>query len=121
MFENKNFNKDNKNDYNLKEDLYKKILYLIEKNHDKSLVNKELAPNDNIIYHIYNDGEITEQKGSWAYLARTERTLENGISNNFNSNIFPIKSIYDDKNMYGYAIMSKNNCYELRKLMQEYE
>ena len=36
-----------------------------------SLVEPETSPNGNTIYHIYNDGEITSQKGGWAYLQRS--------------------------------------------------
>lgn len=44
--------------------------------HNPELVDKtnKLSPNENTIYHIYSDGEVTEQKGSWAYRQRSERT-----------------------------------------------
>jgi len=40
------------------------------------LIDKEAAPNANIIYHLYSDGSITFQKGSWAYRMRSEFPLE---------------------------------------------
>jgi hypothetical protein len=35
----------------------------------------ETAPNENIIYHLYSTGEVTSQKGAWAYLDRSEFTM----------------------------------------------
>ena len=40
------------------------------------LVNPKESPNENIIYHLYSDGEITFQKGGWAYLQRSEFSTE---------------------------------------------
>lgn len=33
------------------------------------------SPNGNTIYHLHSNGEITFQKGGWAYLQRSEFTL----------------------------------------------
>jgi hypothetical protein len=38
------------------------------------LIRHDQAPNQNIIYHLYADGEITSQKGSTAYGNRGEFT-----------------------------------------------
>jgi len=44
------------------------------------LVNPKESPNGNTIYHLYSDGEITFQKGGWAYLQRSEFSTESVIS-----------------------------------------
>jgi len=43
----------------------KLIQETINFSHNKKLIDENMAPNANIIYHIYQDGEITSQKGSW--------------------------------------------------------
>ena len=71
-----------------------------------------MAPNSNIIYHIYQDGEITSQKGSWAYGRRSEFTLHypiHGYTNNF---IFPL-----NRGKFGYAIVTEENASLIRKMM----
>lgn len=58
------------------------ILDAHKKNYEVSqtgLVNPKESPNGNIIYHLYSDGEITFQKGGWAYLQRSEFSLESTI------------------------------------------
>lgn len=94
----------------------KNINKLIQKtinfSHNKNLIDENIAPNDNIIYHIYQDGEITSQKGSWAYGRRTEFTLHypiHGYKNNFT---FPLS-----KGKFGYAIVTKKNALLIRNMM----
>ena len=43
------------------------IQQTIKSSHNKNLVDENMDPNANIIYHIYQDGEITYQKevGIW--------------------------------------------------------
>lgn len=93
---------------NIKDDIQK----VITSSHSKNLIDENMAPNANIIYHIYQDGEITSQKGSWAYDRRSEFTLHypiHGYTNNF---IFPL-----NRGKFGYAIVTQENAILIRKMM----
>ena len=80
--------------------------------HDPTLVKPLEQPNGNLIYHLYNDGEITQQKGGYAYKQRTEITRESSINNRLDPNNFPMKV-----NDFGYAIMTYENACIIRNLM----
>lgn len=45
---------------------------LIATAHNPSLVIPDESPNGNTVYHIYDDGKITYQKGGFAYMQRSE-------------------------------------------------
>ena len=93
---------------NIKEIIQQKI----SSSHNKNLIDENMAPNANIICHIYQDGEITSQKGSWAYGRRSEFTLHypiHGYTNNF---IFPL-----NRGKFGYAIVTEENAVLIRKMM----
>jgi len=86
---------------------------LIKKYHNPSLINTEESPNANRIYHIYSNGQITNQKGSYAYLHRNEFVDYNIINNKLPLLVtFPIKN----DNEY-YAIVEKKHAIEIRNLM----
>jgi len=72
----------------------------------------EKSPSENTIYHIYSDGEITYQKGGWAYLNRSEFSEKSCLSNNFSQLEFP-KKRYD----YGYAIVTLEDAIIIRDMM----
>jgi hypothetical protein len=91
-----------------KQDIYKLIMEF----HDPSLVKPLEQPNGNLIYHLYNDGEITQQKGGRAYKQRTEFTMKMPIKNILDPNNFPMKL-----NDFGYAIMTNENALIIRNLM----
>lgn len=58
------------------------ILEAYKKHYEGSitgLVKPKESPNGNTIYHLYSDGEITFQKGGWAYLQRSEFSKESTI------------------------------------------
>lgn len=93
---------------NIKDD----IQQIITSSHNKNLIDENMAPNANIIYHIYQDGEITSQKGSWAYGRRSEFTIHypiHGYTNNFT---FPLNT-----GKFGYAIVTEENAVLIRKMM----
>jgi hypothetical protein len=46
-----------------------------------SLIHPDESPNVNTIYHLYNDGEITSQKGGWAYGQRSVFTSASPVGN----------------------------------------
>ena len=74
------------------------------------------SPNGNLIYHLYENGEITFQKGGWAYLERSEFTSKHLIyySNMLNLN-FPNKS---DSGMT-YVVLTQEECEKFRKTIED--
>lgn len=87
--------------------------------------NKQLCK-EPIVYHIYNDGTITRQKGGEIYGWRTEftefdpRTKDQFVTFDaydfcFNKNVFPLQKF----NKYGYAITTLDDAIRLRELMLE--
>jgi hypothetical protein len=85
----------------------------IEKAHNLSLVDENESPNGNTIYHIYSDGEITYQKGGWAYLQRSE----------FSDSCIFLKKNYHDlfpmKGRYSYAVVTRDDAYKIQQMMIE--
>ena len=65
--------------------------------HNPKLIHPEESPNSNTIYHIYNDGEITEQKGGWAYQNRTMRTVKCSLYRSFDITKFPLRAGDNDQ------------------------
>jgi len=90
----------------------KLIQETINFSHNKKLIDKNMAPNSNIIYHLYQDGEITFQKGSWAYGGRSEFTLHYPIYGYINNFTFSL-----NRGKFGYAIVTKENASLIRKMM----
>ena len=107
--------------------LLENIYNLINKYHNPDLVKPNDAPNSNIITHIYSDGEITEQKGGFAYLQRNERTIKCPISNIDNGNLKKINLKFDitkfpkmkdnGSRKFGYAIVLEKHANEIRNEM----
>ena len=96
------------------------IYELINASHNPSLVCVDDSPNANIIHHIYDDGEITAQKGGFAYLQRTERTLSYPLSfdKNLDAEKFPHKRTTPSRT-YGYAIVTLEDGKKIRDKMAE--
>jgi hypothetical protein len=100
--------------------IVQKINFLITKYHNPSLVNRKESPNGNRIYHIYDDGKITNQKGSYAYLQRNEFVNFYSIPNiNINLKLLLNFPIQNHDNEY-YAIVDEKHAIEIRKLMVTY-
>ena len=111
-----------------KQQVLENIYKLINEYHNPDLVKPTDAPNSNIITHIYSDGEITEQKGGFAYLQRNERTIKCPISNIDNGNLEIIKLDLDitkfpkikangSLSKFGYAIVLEKHANEIRNEM----
>jgi len=106
-----------------KQKVLENIYKLINEYHNPDLVKPTDAPNSNIISHIYSDGEITEQKGGFAYLQRSERTVEFPIRNrnistlDFDINKFPKIKENGSRNKFGYAVVLERQAYEIRNEM----
>ena len=91
---------------------------LINKFHNTNLVIHTQSPSENTIYHIYYDGEITHQKGSWAYLDRHEFTQLQPIHNlhkDLLSLTFPKK-----RGEFSYAIVTEEDAINIRNKMIEF-
>ena len=106
------------------------LIDIINKAHNPALVDRteKLSPTENTIYHLYSDGEITEQKGSWAYTQRSERTVEYP----FEAKVYIHHSVYPlNRPMpncplmpyggaVGYIICTREDAYRIRNLLKDY-
>ena len=80
------------------------------------LVNPKESPNGNIIYHLYSDGEISFQKGGWAYLQRSEFTKEYTIGGHRELHMkFPNEVEYGRT----YVVLTEEECKYFRSKMVE--
>jgi hypothetical protein len=72
------------------------------------LIKIDKAPNSNLIYHFYNDGEITSQKGGIAYKLRSEFTYKPPLIDIFKNINFKLPIILKDN--ISYAILTEKEC-----------
>jgi hypothetical protein len=89
---------------------------LVRECNNPKLVDPKEAPNANKIIHIYNDGEITEQKGGFAYLQRSEITIEFRVGKNYDPLKFPCVYSFNGATT-GYAIVTLEDAHKIRSLM----
>ena len=95
-------------------------MIFINKYHDESLVKFDISPNSNSIIHLYNDGEITIQKGGNEYLERAERIIRYSLNINLDANKFAKKIYNNNRNIKaGYIITTQENAIKLRNSMIE--
>lgn len=80
------------------------------------LVNPIESPNGNQIYHLYSTGEISFQKGGWAYLQRSECITDGKITNYQALGLQLPKQALDGST---YAILTKEECKKMREKMIE--
>lgn len=80
------------------------------------LINPKDSPNGNQIYHLYSTGEISFQKGGWAYLQRGECISEGKI---FNYQKLGLKLPKQATDGSTYAILTKDECKKFRTQMVE--
>jgi len=87
---------------------------MINTMHNPDLVQPNTSPNGNLIYHIYRSGEITVQKGGWAYRQRSEFTEVNRIYEDNGRNLlkYPLKG-----DLGPYAIVTEQNAKKIRNSM----
>jgi hypothetical protein len=99
---------------------FEQLKQFIHACNDPKLINTQLSPLENTIYHIYSDGEITEQKGSWAYGQRNERTWSYPkFDNLYQKGLFPYER-KSDFGTFGYAIVTKENAEKIIEMMKKY-
>lgn len=82
---------------------------------NRGLIRKDDSPNENKIYKLFSDGEITVEKGGFGYGRRAMFTLEYPL--NYTSPIFTFPENSTRKG-YTYTIMTKEKCVELREKMR---
>lgn len=102
------------------EELNKLVDELHKKHYQSSpcgLIQPDEAPNANTIYHLYNDGEITSQKGGFAYKKRTEFTIREPLYSE--DDISPYKFPVKLSNTYSYAILTEEECRDIRSKMNK--
>lgn len=92
---------------------YKDVDIEIATLHNPGLIRPNESPNGNRIYHLYSDGEITNQKGGFAYLQRSEFTNEGAIFFGPPKFHFPMQC-----GTISYAIMTMENCIKMREKMK---
>lgn len=89
---------------------------LVYKINDNSLIIKEQQPSENYIYKLYSDGTLTREKGGWAYGKRSTFDIEYEILRPNTFFTFPYKGQYEGDT---YAILTLENSYKVRELMNE--
>ena len=96
---------------------------MINLKHNPNLIKIDEAPNGNVIYHIYSDGEITSEKGGGVYGQRSRFTQTHPISqtnhirlSNYDIFKFPLTDGYNNK----YAITTRDDAFAIRLLMIDY-
>jgi hypothetical protein len=74
------------------------------------------SPNGNSMYHLYNDGEITYEKGGWAYGKRSVFQFSMPINKiNKIKFEFPKKHVHNVNESY--VMLTENECIEFRNKM----
>lgn len=75
------------------------------------------SPNGNQIYHLYSSGEITHQKGAWAYGQRSEFQCESDI---LGARRLPFTFVKVKADSTTYAILTCEECKLFREEMKKY-
>ncbi len=83
------------------------------------------SPNGNQIYHLYSDGEITFQKGAWAYEKRGENTYYHFETPSYRAHTL----FYNNNTLFKfsinschgltYSILTREECVAFRDEMKE--
>lgn len=86
------------------------------KNNDDGLLMPKESPNGNIMYHLYNTGEVSRQKGGWAYLKRSEFMLKYHLEK-YDKLKLHFENVAGDGSTY--VILTEEECYHYREKMIE--
>lgn len=78
-------------------------------------VSANASPNGNQIYHLYSSGEITHQKGAWAYLKRSEFQVKYAI---YKAQSLPFKFVHTAEDNTTYVILTEEECNKFRNKME---
>lgn len=101
------------------EQLNKDIIAAYDKHYTISptgLINPKESPNGNQIYHLYSTGEISFQKGGWAYMQRSEFMTHGTIPNYQKLDLKLPKKAADGST---YVILTEDECKNFRIQMGE--
>ncbi len=90
-----------------KDDMIKEIEELAKEHHDMSLVKERH------VTHLYNDGEITSQKGGDIYGMRNQHCMYSALI------VPPISFPIEDRNGFSYAILTDENANMIRNKMKQ--
>lgn len=85
-------------------------------NSETGLVNPTESPNGNQIYHLYSTGEISFQKGGWAYMQRSE-FMTHGTLPNYQKLALKFPKRAADGSTY--VILTEEECKNFRVQMGE--
>jgi len=104
------------------EDLNAKVIAAHHAHYEKSPhglidTSENASPNENTIYHLYNDGEITQQKGAYAYLQRSEFDIYDGFLGKYHFEQFPFDFVVKARTPFTYAVLTLEECIQFRKEM----
>jgi hypothetical protein len=104
-----------------KEDQIKLINNISIVLHNPALIRPEQQPNENKIYEIYADGEISNTKGGNAYGSRSSFQYNSPVKNGSNANKllnFQRSTIGTWNIKYTYSICTKEDCEFIRQLIE---
>ena len=94
----------------INQDNMDKFIETVTKYHDYNLIKE-----DDMVCHIYSDGEVTLQKSGRLYKQRTEHVIEYGFNKKLCPDLFPIKT---PDNNFGYVITKIEHSKEIRQLIE---
>lgn len=77
-------------------------------------LSDKASPNGNLIYHLYSNGEITHQKGAWAYLQRSEFNCKYDLPG---ARKIPFKFAKEALDGTSYVILTEDECITFREEM----
>jgi hypothetical protein len=75
----------------------------------------EAPSNTNKIFHLYSTGEITYQKGGWAYMQTSEFTFQNVLIDVEKLEFVFVNLAADEISTY--VILSEKECFKFREKM----
>jgi hypothetical protein len=84
-------------------------------NSPTGLLKPDESPNGNTMFHLYSDGEITYQKGGWAYGKRNVFPLQPPLSGMINLGFHFPKN--HDHIKETYVILTEEECNDFRNKM----
>lgn len=84
-------------------------------NNPNGLLIPDGCPNGNLMFHLYNTGEISLQKGGSAYLRRSEFKIKYELDKYEKLNLKFIKLAGNDISTY--VILTEKECYYYRDIM----
>lgn len=73
------------------------------------------SPNQNQIYHLYSSGDVTHQKGAWAYLRRSEYHIKEEINGAEELPFCFVEKTTQRK--ITYAVLTQEECLKFREEM----